>query len=759
MNPVSHRQTEVYRTSEVYRTPELWAGVECTVNRVGNIYSDQIERSGHGIRIKDLERLAELGVSAIRYPVLWERTAPLSLDSLDWSWADERLAGLGRLGLKPIAGLVHHGSGPRYTSLLDPSFPEKLAAYAGEVARRYPWITDYTPVNEPLTTARFSCLYGHWYPHARDSLLFARALLAQCRAIILSMRSIRKVNPEARLIQTEDLGKTFSTLTLAYQAQFENERRWLTFDLLCGHVVPGSAMWEYLRWVGVEANELEWFLENRYSPDVVGINHYITSERFLDERVSRYPAAFHGGNGQHVYADVEAVRVCAEGVAGPKALMKEAWERYQLPLAITEVHLGCTREEQLRWLNEVWNASLDLRAEAIDIRAVTAWAAFGAFDWNSLLTCDTGFYEPGLFDLRSPAPRVTVLARMIRTIASGNEFDHPVLDTSGWWHRWDRLCYPPVTHREHGLSSGVSTVRSSGHSGRSILITGATGTLGQAFARICEKRGLAYQLVARKQLDIADRNSVIGALDQYGPWAVINAAGYVRVDEAEANRKACLRENVTGPECLAKECAIRKLPLVTFSSDLVFNGLKGAPYVESDPTSPVNVYGRSKAEAEVRVLEEFSEALIIRASAFFGPWDEFNFVHAVLDTLSKGRPFVAAQDVAVSPTYVPDLVNATLDLLVDGEQGIWHLANSGVVTWTEFARIVASKAGYDPARVHGRSGRSLGLVARRPSFTALSSERGSFMPPFEESLNKCLHERKWIRREPSQRSMFNSVEK
>ncbi len=150
MNAVSHRQTEVYRTSEVYRTPELWAGVECTVNRVGDIYSDQIERSGHGIRIKDLERLAELGVSAIRYPVLWERTAPLSLDSLDWSWADERLAGLGRLGLKPIAGLVHHGSGPRYTSLLDPSFPEKLASYAGEVARRYPWITDYTPVNEPL---------------------------------------------------------------------------------------------------------------------------------------------------------------------------------------------------------------------------------------------------------------------------------------------------------------------------------------------------------------------------------------------------------------------------------------------------------------------------------------------------------------------------------------------------------------------------------------------------------------------------------
>ncbi|MDX6404155.1 MAG: dTDP-4-dehydrorhamnose reductase [Blastocatellia bacterium] len=74
-----------------------------------------------------------------------------------------------------------------------------------KVAQRYPWITDYTPVNEPLTTARSSCLYGHWYPHQRDSLKFAKALLTQCRATVLSMSSIRKFNPEARLIQTEDL--------------------------------------------------------------------------------------------------------------------------------------------------------------------------------------------------------------------------------------------------------------------------------------------------------------------------------------------------------------------------------------------------------------------------------------------------------------------------------------------------------------------------------------------------------------------------
>jgi dTDP-4-dehydrorhamnose reductase len=732
-------------TAEKFSAPalELWAGLECTVNRVGDDYSDQLERSGHAARSDDLELLAQLGVRTVRYPILWERTAPEALDRFDWAWADERMASLQRLELKPIVGLLHHGSGPRYTSLLDPEFPEKLARYARAVARRYPWSTDYTPVNEPLTTARFSCLYGHWYPHSRDPLAFARALLLQCRAIVLAMRAIREVNPAARLIQTEDLGKTFSTPTLAYQAEFENERRWLTFDLLCGRVVPGTSMWDYFTWLGVEPRELEWFSENETPPDLLGLNHYVTSERFLDERIVRYPATSHGGNGRHVYADVEAVRVCAEGVAGPKAILKEAWQRYRLPLAITEVHLGCTREEQLRWLREVWNAALESRADRVDVRAITAWAAFGTYDWDSLLTANRGRYEPGLFDLRSPAPRRTALGNFVQTICADKEFDHPCLDAPGWWHRLERLCYPPVTHREPGVSSSVRTLNRSGESSRPILITGATGTLGQAFARICGKRGLAYHLLSRAQLDIADAASVEAALERYEPWAIINAAGYVRVDDAETDTATCRRENVTGPECLARACAQRELPLVTFSSDLVFDGRKGSPYVESDAVSPLNVYGESKAAAEARVLENFPGALVIRTSAFFGPWDRYNFVHSVLNDLANGRRVFAANDVSVSPTYVPDLVKATLDLLIDGESGIWHLANPGVVTWAEFARLVAESAGYDSRLVHACTAASLGFAAVRPAFTALSSERGNFMPSLEDSVDRFFSDRAW----------------
>jgi dTDP-4-dehydrorhamnose reductase len=135
------------------------------VNRVGDQFFDQLVWSGHDTRIDDLTAFASLGIRALRYPVLGERVAPHSPDDLDWRWTDERLSRLRELGVRPIVGLLHHGSGPAYTSLLDPGSPDKLASFAAAVARRYPWIAEFTPVNEPLTTARFSGLYGHWHPH------------------------------------------------------------------------------------------------------------------------------------------------------------------------------------------------------------------------------------------------------------------------------------------------------------------------------------------------------------------------------------------------------------------------------------------------------------------------------------------------------------------------------------------------------------------------------------------------------------------
>ncbi|HEY0134972.1 MAG TPA: family 1 glycosylhydrolase [Nannocystis sp.] len=421
---------------------ELWGGVECTHNRVGDTYLCQLARSGHDRRLADLDAIAALGLKTLRYPLLWERTAPRGLDTADWRWTDERFNRLRELGISPIAGLVHHGSGPVDTHLLDPAFPRRLAAYAGAVARRYPWISAYTPINEPLTTARFSGLYGHWYPHQRRDAAFVRALLHQCQATAAAMRAIRVVNPEARLVVTEDLGMTLSTPRLAYQANFENERRWLSFDLLCGRVDRNHPLHGYLLRHGARPDELA-ALADEPPPDLLGVNHYVTSVRFLDQRVRRYPAAAIGGNGYQRYADVEAVRVCADFIE-PEALFTEVWRRYGRPFAITEAHLGCTTDEQQRWLKEIWDAAQRARLAGADLRAVTAWSLLGAYDWHCLVTRDEGRYEPGAFDLREGPPRPTELARMIDALARGATPDLPALAEPGWWRRPERLVYPPV---------------------------------------------------------------------------------------------------------------------------------------------------------------------------------------------------------------------------------------------------------------------------------------------------------------------------
>ena len=205
--------------------PDLWGGLECSVVRLGESWRDQVCETGHHARgTSDLDRITGLGITTLRYPVLWERVA--AGGDTGWAWHDRQLGHLRRSGVTVIAGLMHHGSGPAETNLLDPHFAEKLAAYADTVAERYPFITAWTPVNEPLTTARFSCLYGYWYPHVRDEGAFLLTLVNQCRGILLATRALRRRCPDAQFVHTEDIGRVFSTPPLARQARYENERRW-----------------------------------------------------------------------------------------------------------------------------------------------------------------------------------------------------------------------------------------------------------------------------------------------------------------------------------------------------------------------------------------------------------------------------------------------------------------------------------------------------------------------------------------------------
>lgn len=208
---------------------------------------------------------------------------------------------------------------------------------------------------------------------------------------------------------------------------------------------------------------------------------------------------------------------------------------------------------------------------------------------------------------------------------------------------------------------------------------------------------------------------------------------------ASPNRgERCYAANSRGAALLAAACADRRIPLLTFSSDLVFDGRRSRPYVESDTAAPLNIYGLNKAAAERAVLQAYAEALVVRTGAFFGPWDEANFVTCALRALRSGNEFSAIDDVTVSPTYVPDLVNASLDLLIDGEQGLWHLVNRGGASWLELARQAAKLARLSDAPLKACSVHTLKLAAPRPRFSVLTSERGVVMPLLEDALERYI---------------------
>jgi dTDP-4-dehydrorhamnose reductase len=679
---------------------ELWAGAECTVNRVGETYFDQLARTGAFARLEDIDRLADLGVRALRFPVLWERVAPNGLASADFSWVDARLARLRRVNIRPIVGLLHHGSGPRETDLCAPNFVDRFAEFASTVARRYPWVEEYTPINEPLTTARFSALYGYWYPHHRDTASFLRALLNQVEATSAAMRAVRAVNPVARLIQTEDAGFTRATPELSHQARYENHRRWLSYDLMFGRVDDSHPLRGHLEQHGIELERLLALEALPSPPDVVGLNYYLTSDRFLDHRVQHYPRSTWGGNGRDRYADVEAVRVLGEGARSHVQILAEAWQRYGTPLALTEVHLGCSREQQLRWFSRAWRDAEAARRAGVDVTAVTLWSLFGAFDWSSLVTREDGHYEAGAYDVRAEEPRETALLGVASQLARGLVPENQLALSQGWWETPARWLHFPNGGRRPERSRSERDVAS-------VLVIG-TGSLSRSVFRICNERGMPV-LTHGTRLT----SDSLSWLADARPWAVVLAVS--RVDA----RGAAAFLSMLSP-------LVERLPVLAFSSDRVFDGTSG-PYLESDRTTDTE-QGRSWCEWEAALARAGPRSLVIRGGPLLDPGAEDDPLSRALTRLELGLPVRFPNEELITPSYAPHLIDAALDLLVDGQQGLWHLASPSACSPLELTRAIAERAAIS-ARTLGPGVASVeGLARGGRGSRALSSLRGMPMP-------------------------------
>ncbi len=268
---------------------------------------------------------------------------------------------------------------------------------------------------------------------------------------------------------------------------------------------------------------------------------------------------------------------------------------------------------------------------------------------------------------------------------------------------------------EHEIADLVGT----GH-GR-ILITGAGGQLGRAL----RETFAGDDVVA---LTRADWDVTVPPPDLI-PTLVLHAAAWTDVDGAEADPQAAAAVNVGGTRHVAGLGA----PLVYYSTDYVFDGAKGEPYVESDPPNPLSAYGRTKLYGEGAAGER---AWIVRTSGLYAE-NGTNFVRTML-RLGRDRGEVAVvDDQRSSPTYVGHLAAATRELL-DRPQGVWHLAAAGDCTWAEFAEAIFEEAGVD-ARVRRITAAELGRPAPRPAYSVLRSEKGApKLLHWREGLRDCL---------------------
>lgn len=240
------------------------------------------------------------------------------------------------------------------------------------------------------------------------------------------------------------------------------------------------------------------------------------------------------------------------------------------------------------------------------------------------------------------------------------------------------------------------------------------------------RRGYEVRGFERKALDISDGDKVERALAEFDPWAVFNAAAYNQVDVAEREPLAAYEANALGVRNIALACRQNDARLIQFSTDYVFDGRLGRPYVETDPTHPLGAYAVSKLAGELYIQAYLPRPIIVRTSGVFGPGGlrtaRGNFPELMLRLAREGKPIRVVEDHIASPTYAPLLASRSIDLLERDLEGIFHIGGGQPISWFEFAKLIFGKAGVT-ANLTATNEREYRTQANRPRFSALENAR------------------------------------
>ena len=375
-------------------------GIECSnpVVRHGHRV-DELEATGHYEQWEtDLDLLGFLGVPYLRYglPIHKIFQGP---QKYDWHFADKVLTRMHELGIVPILDLVHFGLPDWLGDFQNPDWPRHVADYARAVAERYPWIQLYTPVNEIYVTAQLQSDTG-----------FVNNLKHSVEASVRIMEAILEASPGAVFIFSESTEYVHpGSPDLVSRAQFLNERRFLSLDLLFGHDVSAKA-YRYLRDAGMTSQEYDWFQSNRHlrSHCIMGTDYYITNEHILRS---------------------DGRTIGAGEIYGYYVITRQYYDRYRIPVMHTETNRYY--RDATVWLWKEWMNLLRLREDGVPIIGFTWYGLIDMCDWDTALTNPRGHVSKvGLYTLGRRQRKVaTEYRRLIREYShlriSGTKF--PIL--------------------------------------------------------------------------------------------------------------------------------------------------------------------------------------------------------------------------------------------------------------------------------------------------------------------------------------------
>lgn len=382
-------------------------GIECSYPTIdkGRTRRDQLEECGHYKHWKkDLQLVKDLGLKVLRYGLPYYKIH-MAPDKYDWSFADEAMAEIKRLKIIPILDLLHFGVPDWMGNFQNPELPVHFSKYAKAVAKRYPWVRYYTPVNEIYVTAKMSAKDGLWNEQLKSDRAFVTALKNIVAASILATQNIAQCRPNAIIVQSESAEFTHEAKSEKSAAvTLMNKQRLISLDLLYAYP-PDADVYTYLMDNGMTRKEYDWFMKGEPPGyQVMGNDYYGRNEKIIkpDNTIET-----------------------AEDVMGWYQITREYYQRYKKPVMHTETNTFDAAQAP-GWLWKQWINILRMRADGVPVLGFTWYSLIDQIDWDcGLAQKNNRVNACGLYDLdRNPRPVAAAYRMLLQEYGRITIFPH-----------------------------------------------------------------------------------------------------------------------------------------------------------------------------------------------------------------------------------------------------------------------------------------------------------------------------------------------